>query len=142
TLWMENGDINVYLKKNPVAPRQTLAVNVGNGLTYLHENGIIHGDLKGPNILVDDVGRACLADFGISSISDLQIVAWTTQSSGTVKGGSTRWQAPELFAIGDSDMADEEAEAAVKNTMASDVYALGCVFFEVGGFRSPKLVMA
>ncbi|KAG6905534.1 hypothetical protein DXG01_002185, partial [Tephrocybe rancida] len=124
TLWMENGDINVYLKKNP-------AVDVGNGLTYLHENGIIHGDLKGPNILVDDVGRACLADFGISSISDSQIVVWTTQSSGTVKGGSTRWQAPELFAIGDSDMADEEVEAAVKNTMASDVYALGCIFFEI-----------
>ncbi|KAG6904951.1 hypothetical protein DXG01_005983 [Tephrocybe rancida] len=128
---MENGDINVYLKKNPVAPRQTLAVNVGNGLMYLHENGIIHGDLKGPNILVDDVGRACLADFGILSISDSQIVAWTTQSSGTVKDGSTRWQAPELFAIGDSDMADEEVEAAVKNTMASDVYALGCLFFEI-----------
>ncbi|KAG6904068.1 hypothetical protein DXG01_012823, partial [Tephrocybe rancida] len=84
-----------------------------------------------PNILVDDVGRACLADFGISSISDSQIVAWTTQSSGIVKGGSTRWQAPELFAVGDSDMDDEEVEAAVKNTMASDVYALGCVFFEI-----------
>ncbi|KAG6907964.1 hypothetical protein DXG01_006752, partial [Tephrocybe rancida] len=131
TLWMENGDINVYLKKNPTAPRQRLAVDVGNGLTYLHENGVIHGDLKGPNILVDDAGRACLADFGISSISDSQIVAWTTQSSNSTHGGSTRWQAPELFAVGDSDMDDEEVEAAVKNTMASDVYALGCVFFEI-----------
>ncbi|KAG6915834.1 hypothetical protein DXG01_009620 [Tephrocybe rancida] len=128
--WMDNGDITIYLKKNPTAPRQRLAVDVGRGLTYLHKNGIIHGDLKGANVLVDDVGRARLTDFGISSISDSQIIAWTTQSLGNVKGGSTRWQAPELFAVGDSDVDDEEVEAAVKNTMASDVYALGCVFFE------------
>ncbi|KAG6907960.1 hypothetical protein DXG01_006748 [Tephrocybe rancida] len=131
TPWMENGDITVYLKKNPTAPRQRLAVDVGKGLTYLHENGIIHGDLKGPNVLVDDAGRACLADFGISSISDSRIIAWTTQSLGHARGGSTRWQAPELFAIGASDVDEEEVEAAVKNTKASDIYALGCIFFEI-----------
>ncbi|KAG6908248.1 hypothetical protein DXG01_005582 [Tephrocybe rancida] len=130
TAWMENGDISTYLKKNPIAPRQRLATDVGKGLAYLHANGIIHGDLKGPNILVDDTGRARLADFGISSVSDSQIVAWTTQSSeSTQAGGSVRWQAPELFAVGASDMDDGGVEAAVKNTMASDVY-VGCVFFE------------
>ncbi|KAG6907962.1 hypothetical protein DXG01_006750 [Tephrocybe rancida] len=137
--WMENGDITIYLKKNPTAPRQRLA---RSGLTYLHKNSIIHGDLKGANILVDDVGRARLTDFGISSISDTQIIAWTTQSSGNTRGGSTRWQAPELFAVGDSDVDDEEVEAAVKNTMASDVYALGCVFFEVSASQSSELIAA
>ncbi|KAG6905535.1 hypothetical protein DXG01_002186 [Tephrocybe rancida] len=133
TAWMENGDISAYLKKHPTAPRHRLATDVGNGLAYLHMNGIIHGDLKGPNILIDDTGRARLADFGISSVSDSQIVVWTTQSSDSTKaGGSIRWQAPELFAVGASDMDDEEVEAAVKNTMASDVYALACVFFESG----------
>ncbi|KAG6916044.1 hypothetical protein DXG01_008668 [Tephrocybe rancida] len=118
TAWMENGDINVYLKKNPAAPRQRLAADVANGLAYLHDNKIIHGDLKGPNILVDDTSRARLADFGISSISDSQIIAWTTRSSDSTKaGGSIRWQAPELFAVGDSDLDDDEVEVAVKNTM-------------------------
>ncbi|KAG6855806.1 hypothetical protein H0H87_010724 [Tephrocybe sp. NHM501043] len=106
TTWMENGDINIYLKKYPGAPRQNLASDVGNGLLYLHEMGIIHGDLKG-------------------------VVAWTSQSAGASKGGSVRWQAPELFDIGTIDDNDEEVEEAVKNTFASDIYALGCVLYEV-----------
>ncbi|KAG6829262.1 hypothetical protein H0H92_005142 [Tricholoma furcatifolium] len=120
---MENGDVSMYLKANPTTPRLPLAADVAKGLLYLHENGIIHGDLKGPNILIDGAGRARLADFGISAISDSNIVAWTSQSSGASKGGSVRWQAPELF--------DIENGEAVKNSAASDVYAWGCVAFEL-----------
>ncbi|KAG6825604.1 hypothetical protein H0H92_003088, partial [Tricholoma furcatifolium] len=118
---MENGDVCTYLKANPATPRLlALAFDVAKGLLYLHENGIIHGDLKGPNILIDSAGRTRLADFGISAISDSTIVAWTSQSSGASKGGSVRWQAPELF--------DLENGEAVKNSAASDVYAWGCLF--------------
>ncbi|KAG6851417.1 hypothetical protein C0991_009316 [Blastosporella zonata] len=138
---MENGDISVYLKKNPGAPRRRLADDVGKGLSYLHEKGIIHGDLKGPNILINAAGRARLADFGISSISDSQVIAWTTQSTSASKGGSVRWQAPELFAVGTVEDDDEEVEEAVNNTAASDVYAMGCVFFEVRSLRIPSLVL-
>ncbi|KAG6824877.1 hypothetical protein H0H92_005558 [Tricholoma furcatifolium] len=45
--WMENGDITKYLKLNPDAPRLRLAADVALGLTYLHENDIVHGDIKG-----------------------------------------------------------------------------------------------
>ncbi|KAG6807635.1 hypothetical protein H0H92_006874, partial [Tricholoma furcatifolium] len=120
---MENGDVCRYLKANPATPRLPLAVDVAKGLSYLHENGIIHGDLKGPNILIDSTGRARLADFGISAISDSAIAAWTSQSSGASKGGSVRWQAPELCNL--------ENGEAVKNSAASDVYAWGCVAFEL-----------
>ncbi|KAG6826624.1 hypothetical protein H0H92_015116 [Tricholoma furcatifolium] len=116
------------------------AVDVAKGLLYLHENGIIHGDLKGvswefenvpiftdrtpqSNILIDSTGRARLADFGISAVSDSDIIAWSSQSSGASKGGSARWQAPELFDIEDGE--------EVKNSVASDVYAWGCVAFEL-----------
>ncbi|KAG6825605.1 hypothetical protein H0H92_003089 [Tricholoma furcatifolium] len=98
-------------------------IDVAKGLSYLHKNEIIHGDLKGPNILIDGAGRARLSDFGISAISNSTIVAWTSQSSGASKGGSVRWQAPELF--------DLENGEAVKNSTASDVYAWGCVAFEL-----------
>ncbi|KAF8071537.1 armadillo-type protein [Lyophyllum atratum] len=121
--WMENGDINMYLKNNPSADRNLLALDIAHGLLYLHENEIIHGDLKGPNILVDQLGRACLADFGLSSVSDANILAWTSHSSAGSKGGSLRWQAPELF--------DLENDEIVQNTTASDVYAWSCVCYEI-----------
>ncbi|KAG6907606.1 hypothetical protein DXG01_008224 [Tephrocybe rancida] len=121
--WMEAGDIAQYLKDRPGADRVQLAFDVATGLSYLHRNGIIHGDLKGPNILVDNLGRARLADFGLSSISDPDILAWTSHSSAASKGGSVRWQAPELF--------DVENDSLVKNTQASDVYAWACVCYEI-----------
>ncbi|KAG6849708.1 hypothetical protein H0H93_006091 [Arthromyces matolae] len=121
--WMEAGDVTQYLKKNPNVDRVLLAVDVARGLQYLHENGIIHGDLKGPNVLIDNGGRARLADFGLSSISDPEILAWTSHSSAASKGGSYRWQAPELF--------DVESDTTVKNSKASDVYAMACVCYEI-----------
>ncbi|KAG6907407.1 hypothetical protein DXG01_009019 [Tephrocybe rancida] len=98
-------------------------LDVANGLGYLHRNGIIHGDLKGPNILVDEQGRARLCDFGIASICDSEIRDWTTQSSVGSKGGSTRWQAPELH--------DVESDNEVQNTVFSDVYAFGGVCYQI-----------
>lgn len=121
--WMDAGDITAYLKSRLDAPRIQLTFDVAQGLAYLHVNGIIHGDLKGRNILVDNEGRARLADFGISSVSDSKIPAWTSHSSAASTGGSVRWQAPELF--------DVENDQAVSNSVASDVYAWSCVCYEI-----------
>ncbi|KAG6818414.1 hypothetical protein H0H93_005163, partial [Arthromyces matolae] len=98
--WMENGDITAYLKQNPDAHRLQL-----------------------PNILIDNAGRARLADFGVSSVSDAKIIAWTSQTPAASKGGSTRWQAPELV--------DLKNDTAGLNTIASDIYAFGCVCYEI-----------
>ncbi|KAG6889641.1 hypothetical protein C0995_015756 [Termitomyces sp. Mi166 len=98
-------------------------VDVAKGLRYLHENGIVHGDLKGPNILIDEAGRACLTDFGISAMSVPEIIGWVSTSSVASKGGSVRWQAPELF--------DVANDTVVKNTQKSDVYAWSCVCYEI-----------
>lgn len=75
------------------------------------------------NILVTDSGRACVADFGLSSVSDANILNWTSHSSAASKGGSIRWQAPELF--------DVENDEVVHNSEASDIYAWSCVCYEV-----------
>ncbi|KAG5726124.1 Serine/threonine-protein kinase HT1, partial [Termitomyces sp. T112] len=76
-----------------------------------------------PNVLIDAAGRARVSDFGLSCISDPDIIAWTSVSSASSKGGSLRWQAPELF--------DVKNDEAVKNSTFSDIYALGCIFYEV-----------
>ncbi|KAG6908624.1 hypothetical protein DXG01_003949 [Tephrocybe rancida] len=122
--WMTNGDVHKYMSSNPHVARLPLAADVANGLVYLHDNRMIHGDLKGPNILIDDAGRARLADFGMSSvINSNDILGWNSHARGALKGGSLRWQAPELFSL-------VNGESPV-NTMESDVYAWGCVCFEI-----------
>jgi serine/threonine protein kinase len=72
------------------------------------------------NVLVDHAGRARVADFGLSSVNDLNIPHWTSQSVAVSRGGTAHWQAPEVL---DGDDAH--------NTAASDIYAWACVCHEV-----------
>eukprot|EP01018_Ginkgo_biloba_P013697 Gb_22086 [translate_table: standard] len=63
------------------------------GLQYLHQNNIIHGDIKGANVLVDTGGIVKLADFGASKT----LVDKSTTRGCMSKMGSVPWAAPELL---------------------------------------------
>ncbi|KAG6812133.1 hypothetical protein H0H92_004248 [Tricholoma furcatifolium] len=127
--WMVNGDIQGYLKHHKKSNRVALAFDVVQGLQFLHENSIVHGDLKGGNILINESGRACIADFGLSSISDIEILTWTSQATLYSKGGTARWQAPEIL--------DPEGDEGIHNTTASDIYAWSCVAYEIFADQLP-----
>ncbi|KAJ7218646.1 kinase-like domain-containing protein [Mycena pura] len=115
--WMISGDIHNYLKSNPAGlNRLTLVLDVAIGLEHLHSLNLVHGDLKAMNVLVTRSGRAVLADFGLSSVVMHSRIA--ALSSTYHSGGTTRWQAPELLQ-GD------------RRSFASDMYAFGCVFYEI-----------
>ncbi|KAG0465275.1 hypothetical protein HPP92_019439 [Vanilla planifolia] len=60
------------------------------GLEYLHKNGIIHRDIKGANILVDNKGCIKLADFGASK----QVVKLATMTAAKSMKGTPYWMAP------------------------------------------------
>ncbi|KAG6825509.1 hypothetical protein H0H92_003436, partial [Tricholoma furcatifolium] len=106
------------------------ASDVAHGLQFLHEHDILHGDLKGSNVFINSSQRACLADFGLASASDIEVLSWASLSSYTSKCGSVRWQAPELF---DPDAADELHYA----TKATDIYAWGSVAYEIFAGQLP-----
>jgi len=125
TPWMENGHIVAYLKKHPAANRVLLTLDVAEGLLFLHRKRIIHGDLKGHNILVKESGRACLADFGISSVSDKDIAFWTTNPSPLSEGGTLRWQAPELLKF------NKPGDKPIRNTQESDIYAWSSAVYQI-----------
>ncbi|KAF7369136.1 Protein kinase domain-containing protein [Mycena venus] len=120
--WMENGNVMKYLAhQNPSTDdRLSLILDVALGLEYLHREKVIHGDLKGLSILVTPSHRACIADFGVSSIAKA-MTARFTHSTVTAQAGTARYQAPELF----------EVENPAQIHFGSDVYAFGCVCYEI-----------
>ncbi|KAK7063344.1 kinase domain-containing protein [Favolaschia claudopus] len=117
--WMESGNIMEFLRENsPDTPRRfSLILDIASGLKYLHNQNTIHGDLKGINILVTPSGRACIADFGLSIIVNVMSLRLTTSTIAN-RGGTVRYYAAELF---NSDV----------KTFASDIYAFGCVAYEI-----------
>ncbi|KAF8172841.1 kinase-like domain-containing protein [Mycena galopus ATCC 62051] len=122
--WMEHGTVMNYLKEHSHGNVDRLLYKIAQGLQYLHSCGIVHGDLRGTNILIKQDWSACLADFGLSIFSD------ATSSMTTNRGGSLYWMAPELL---DPDSSGDK----ITRTPASDVYAFGCVCFELYTGRPP-----
>ncbi|KAJ6598358.1 kinase-like domain-containing protein [Mycena vulgaris] len=125
--WMENGNILEFLRTDlsNTTDNLSLILDVARGLEYLHENRIVHGDLKAINILVTPSRRACIADFGLSSIADAMTLRFTHSTAPTTRGGTTRYQAPELL-LGESP-----------NHFGSDVYAFACVCYEILTLKAP-----
>ncbi|KAJ7148694.1 kinase-like domain-containing protein, partial [Mycena crocata] len=116
--FMNNGTIVDYLKKLKAARVDVFLLQIAQGLEYLHSQSVVHGDLRGTNILIDDAGNARLADFGLASYADA-----TLKSS--ARAGSTRWMAPELLSP------EELHFPEFRRTLSTDVYAFACVCYEL-----------
>jgi TolB-like protein/Flp pilus assembly protein TadD len=102
-----------------------IATGVLSALGHAHQHGLVHRDIKPANILLSD-GIALVADFGVarSSARELDANAETTAGIAPLTGlgmivGTPQYMAPEQ-AFGDPDM-DGRA----------DLYALGCVLYEM-----------
>ncbi|KAL0578928.1 hypothetical protein V5O48_003076 [Marasmius crinis-equi] len=114
--WMEKGDLPHYLEETPRehVDHQSLAFDVAAGLSYLHSRKIVHGDLKGVNVLMTPDERACIGDFGLSCVADSCAIRLVTSS--IRQSGTTRWLSPELL------------ELSGRTTKSSDIYAYACIF--------------
>ncbi|KAF9164570.1 copper transport protein ctr1 [Actinomortierella ambigua] len=103
------------------ATKKRLAHEIARGLAYIHEEGVLHRDLKSANVLLTKHMEVKLADFGLAQVRSMASTA-SSVSGQTSKGaaGTLRWLAPELFS------ADRP-----KYSPKSDVYALGVVMWEM-----------
>ncbi|RHY21067.1 hypothetical protein DYB32_009905, partial [Aphanomyces invadans] len=105
--YMNMGDLKDHLDRHATMPWQhklQCAVDVAEGLSYLHHLEIIHRDLKSRNVLMDSHKPCKLSDFGIS-----RKVVSTTMSQ---EVGTFLWAAPE--ALNGSQL-----------TVAADIYSFG-----------------
>ncbi|KAG5637074.1 hypothetical protein H0H81_005844 [Sphagnurus paluster] len=108
-----------HLREVEKTPREgdlfRFMLEIARGMDYLHSNDVLHGDLKGANILVDDDLHCVISDFGQSEMkSEAYRISGTAPLHGTL-----RWQAPELM----SGM----TQLALTPQMDVYAYAITCV---------------
>lgn len=117
--------------------RLTTTLNILRALRdQVHNQGIIHRDVKPDNLMIDEVGNARFIDFGLSrfdSLNDLRELVFLDNHPNLVShyriyskshtAGSLAYQSPE-------------ACKGVENNQHSDVYSLGLLLLEFWGMRS------
>ncbi len=108
----------VIRERGPLPPKDAfdVAIQVAKGLSAIHEAGVLHRDLKTPNIMQDSRGVVRLLDFGIAKLLTPTGTLAVTAVQRVV--GTPEYMSPEQIR---GDDLDER----------SDIYALGVVIFEV-----------
>jgi len=127
--YMTNGTLTDWRRRNQepkIHEIHRLMHEVAKGVQYIHSEGIVHGDLKGENVLLDSNLRCQIADFGLTRHSDATVTKSTAFS--------IHYAAPELFgkctcSRPECEGCQGDSDAQKKRTMATDVYAFGSVFY-------------
>lgn len=103
----------------PLPPKKLwqLGVDITQGLADLHNNHIIHRDLKSLNILLDGRGRAKIADFGLAKF---RLASTTAGTQARSSAGTLRWRAPEWLNL-----------RPPKPHPSMDMYSYGIVLWEL-----------
>ncbi|KAG2041339.1 kinase-like domain-containing protein [Suillus americanus] len=120
--WMHKGSLTMLLERDfqqlTLTRMLQILKDVASALQYLHSKNIVHGDLTGNNILIDENGNAFVADHGI--------LIFCAELHGTSYiRSNVRWAAPENFQVPEDD------ESISSPQLASDIYSFGCIMLQV-----------
>ncbi|CAI5969895.1 unnamed protein product [Closterium sp. NIES-65] len=126
--FVENGSLAGIIKPNKFGPFPECLVavytaQVLEGLMYLHEQGIIHCDIKGANILTTKEGLVKLADFGVAMrVEEAAACHGDAENPNVV--GTPYWMAPEVIEMSGI-------------SPASDIWSVGCTVIELLTTKPP-----
>lgn len=113
--FVEGGSLYRVVRKFGVFSEKLCAIYVKQvlqGLQYLHEQGVIHRDIKGANLLLTKEGHVKLADFGACTYAAL--------NKNLTVVGTPFWMAPEIIEIAGKDIGTP-----------ADIWSLGCTILEL-----------
>lgn len=111
SLMLSDGEI-------PFSKKLDIAIQICKGLAYAHKNGVIHRDIKPSNIIIDQHSNAKILDFGIA-LDDSDRSDKLTAVLGT-----------------EGYVAPEQQENYANATVASDIYSVGALFYDLFGQKS------
>lgn len=105
---------------------ERLGHELASALAHVHENGVLHLDLKPSNVLFDEEEHPVLADFGLAALFEAPTLEDGGEALVTAAAGTVPYMSPEHFTKG-------------KVGSPSDVFALGIILFECLTGRHPFL---
>lgn len=112
--YVPNGTLAEAGLRGDVPRMREVIAQVLDALAYVHRHGVVHRDVKPENVLFDNVGRARLADFGVSR---------------SMEGGSRHTRVGETF--GSSYYLSPEQARGEPLDGRSDLYSVGAVTYEL-----------
>ncbi|KAF5351311.1 hypothetical protein D9758_008060 [Tetrapyrgos nigripes] len=114
--YMNNRSLSIMLKDRTPSQEDmyTLVHDIASGLKYLHDENVIHGDLKPDNVLITNHSRACLCDFGQSRLASTRGFQPTRHQG----GGTHGYMAPEVTRDG-------------RSSKEGDIYSFGPLCYEI-----------
>jgi len=125
--YVPTGNLISYINNNEVdlIQRVNFIKDICEGLVYLHQNNIVHGDLKGNHILIDENGQIKITGYGIAQVQSNVNKNFLSKSNNSVLINYNCWTAPELF---------------LRNgvpTDKSDIYSFGMLCYEILSGNDP-----
>ncbi len=167
--YVDGGDLGQWLKrdtKSSIEQRLDLVIQIASGLDYTHSfvwhdddgtehKGVIHRDIKPANVLLSSDGVARLTDFGLVRAEGREDAAGDVRGQEEPKpsrpgrhddtNASGSWQTvtAEGGLVGTPPyMAPELWRQSLRGTVATDVYAFGCMLYEILCGRRPFVMKA
>lgn len=129
--YLPKGSLDEYIKTKKLLPLKICvdyAIQISEALKYMHDNQMLHLDLKPGNIMIDEHDRLVLIDFGLSKRFD----QWGNPETSTTIGHGTPGYAPV-------EQAHYQGYGNEGLPVSMDIYALGATIFKMlTGHRPPE----
>ncbi len=153
--FIEGQTLADLVRDRPLEPARaaSLVQTIAEAIAYAHSRGVLHRDLKPSNVMIDGLGQPHVADFGLAKLFDSATDSANRGSQGAASGRPNRFSPASESVATDlpvehtltgqilgspSYMSPEQAAGKHRDTtMATDVYSLGAVLYDLLTARPP-----